>query len=430
MKKTMRVIGIIKKIIKTGMPAFAGVLFFLFLGMAAECASNNDSTPLTNLLPGWPQMLAINEASGVVMDADNGGVMYSLNRDTVRYPASTTKILTALIAIENADSKDIVTMTESGIAYVADGSTNAGTSIGEEFTVEQCLYMILLKSANDVATSLAEHVAGSVSAFADMMNARAAELGCTSTHFTNPSGMPDSDHYTTAYDMALIMRECLKNEYFRDIIATPVYTVPPTNKTAQERVYENHCKLIMPSSDVYYEPCIGGKTGFTQAAWRTLVTAAEKDGRTLICVLMRGPNNTDFTDAKNLFEYAFRNFEVTELDGVPVNLPSGFDTSILTKEVTEGGDGYDTVTWKYNKLPVGSARVPHPGAEASSQVSQGDGDDEAGAANGREREHGGISKVSLILLTVFLGVFALSLYIFLTAGGRSGGGRRRSRRRR
>jgi len=244
-------------------------------------------------------------------------------------------------------------MDETGIEFVASGSTNADTKTGEQFTVEQCLYIMLLKSANDIATQLGKHVGGSLPAFAEMMNSRAEEIGCTGSHFVNPSGMPDSDHYSTAADMALIMRECLKNDLFRKIIATRSYTVPPTNKTDAERVYDNHCSLIQPASEYYYEYCIGGKTGFTQAAWRTLVTAAVRDGRTLICVTMRGPDRSDYIDTADLFEYGFQNFENREIGGVKCTLPTGFDSSVLEKEEVSDSSGSRKTVWKYGKMPVG-----------------------------------------------------------------------------
>ncbi len=320
--------------------------------------ASDDDTPLTNLIEGWPQMSSIAEASGIVMDADTGAILYSLNRNTVRYPASTTKILTALLTIENASLSDTVTMTAEGIVHCSDGSTNAGTVAGEEFTVEQCLYIMLLKSANDIAVQLAVHVAGSVSAFAEMMNARAEKLGCTSSHFVNPSGMPDSEHYSCAEDMARIMRECMKNETFRKIVATPRYTVPPTNKKSEERVYDNHNLLIQPTSEYYYEPDIGGKTGFTQAAWRTFVTAAEKDGMTLIAVTMRGPDKTDFIDAKNLLEYGFNNFSHQDIDGVQVTLPNGFAADAVEQKETQLPDGTWHVECSYKGLPLGEAVLP------------------------------------------------------------------------
>ena len=398
------------------------------------CAESADTTPLTNLLDGWPEMGEINEASGVVMDADTGGILYSLNRDTIRYPASTTKILTALVALENASMDEIVTMDSTGVYYTTDGSTNAGTVEGEEFTVEQCLYVMLLKSANDIATQLGKHVGGEdLDHFVEMMNERAAEIGCENSHFVNPSGMPDTEHYSTAEDMALIMQECLKNETFRKIIATTSYTVPATNKTSEARTYENHCKLILPGSEFYYEYCIGGKTGYTEAAWRTLVCAAEKDGKTLVAVTMRGPDNTDFSDMKNLFEYGFNQFTTEELDGVAVDLPEGFDVSLLSEEKTELSDGSTRITWKYNNLPVGSGTVQTGNASGSTAATADAAGTEsevpaesltvsAAETNGaqvqadtsadvnREEESAGI-KVIRILISV-LAVAALSAIIF------------------
>ena len=420
-KRIMRIIA--------GMPAFAVMLILLSAAACPGAETSYDATPLTNLIPGWPQMRQINEASAVVMDADNGGILYSLNRDTVRYPASITKILTALITIENASLDEVVTMDETGIALTAAGSTNAGTVNGEEFTVEQCLYIMMLKSANDIATQLGKHVGGSVSGFADMMNARAEEIGCTGSHFVNPSGMPDSDHYSTAMDMALIMRECLRNDLFRKIISTRSYTVPPTNMNPEERVYDNHCSLIQPGSEYYYSECIGGKTGFTQAAWRTLVTAAERDGRTLICVTMRGPDKTDYTDTRDLFEYGFGNFSVSKLDGVPVNLPDGFDVSLLEAETRDVSEGKVLRTWKYKKMPVGSAVTDAVIASADAGETVGNAAPAEELSN-KVKSYGGIIVRHLLpaLLVFFFFMILIVLVMMISAGSRSR--KRRKRRRR
>ena len=321
--------------------------------------------PLTNHLTNWPQMTPINEDSAILMDADNGAILYSLDRDVQRIPASITKIMTCLLVIENAHMDEVVTMNETGMAEAYGGSSNINPVLGEQFTVEQCLYMLMLKSANDIAAQLAEHVGGSVEAFVQMMNDRCAEIGTTGTHFNNPNGLPGDNHYTTAMDMALIMQECLRNETFRQIIATPSYTVPPTNMTATERTYENHCKLIIEGSEHYYQYCIGGKTGYTDLAWRTFVTAAEKDGRTLICVTLHGPDKSDFTDHKTLFEYGFNSFHTDpceqeasdgwEISG-GVTIPNGMEVSALTKTETTLDDGSIRIDYKYEDNPVGSVR--------------------------------------------------------------------------
>ena len=284
------------------------------------------SDPLTGYMTNWPYMEDIGEDSAVLIDAENGAILYSLNRDTQRYPASITKVMTCLLTLENADLSDVVTMTETGMAEAY------------------------------IASQLAEFVGGSVPAFVDMMNARAAGIGCTGTHFHNAHGLPDEEHWTTANDMALILREALRNSEFRKIISTQVYKVGPTNTKEESRVYENHFKLILPESEWYYENAIGGKTGYTDSAWRTLVGAAEKDGRTLVCVTMHGPDANDFGDMKRLFEYGFNNFKnvpVTGSDGKvlgSVTIANNFSMDDLWTEEADG-----RVNYYYEKIFVGSA---------------------------------------------------------------------------
>lgn len=324
------------------------------------------SDPLTNHLEDWPAMADIEEGSAVVIDADTGGIVYSLNRDEVLYPASVTKILTCLLTLEKTAMTDTVVMGEEALSVAVAGNSNISPVLGESFTVEQCLYMLMLKSANDVAVQLAIQCAGSVSAFCTMMNERAAAIGCRNTHFTNPSGLPDENHTTTAYDLALIMRECLKNDTFRSLIATTSYTVPATNKTAEARTYENHNRLIMPTGEYHYAPCIGGKTGYTEAAGRTLAAAAQKDGRTLIAVTMAGSSRQDFVDMTALFEYGFQNFSnviYRAENGAEGNctLPSGMDTSRITEgETTATPDGSRIELIYDGKMKVGelTAAVP------------------------------------------------------------------------
>ena len=369
------------------------------------------SDPLTNHYTNWPQMTDISEDSAVLMDADSGAVLYSLDRDIKRFPASITKIMTCLLTLENADMTDTVTMTETGMEAAYGGSSNIQPVLGEQFTVEQCLYMLMLKSANDIAAQLAEYVGGSVDGFVGMMNARAAKLGCTGTHFHNPNGLPDEEHYTTAYDMALIMQECLKNASFRKIISTVTYTVPATNKTASARTYQNHCKLIVSGdTESYYPYCIGGKTGYTDAALRTLVGAAEKDGMTLIAVTMHGPTNQDFKDMAALFNYGFSNFTTEaaapDADGKSasgsITLPRGFSLSNLTKEVTSGTDGKTVTTYSYEKNFMGKT-VTEAGTVSA-----------ASPASVATVPQAGVSPAKIIFILAGAAVlFALVFYIYL-----------------
>ena len=185
---------------------------------------------------------------------------------------------------------------------------------GEQMPLEQCLYGVMLESANECAYAVAEHVGGTVENFVDMMNAKAKELGCTNTHFANPHGLQDENHYTTAHDMALIAQAAYQNETFRIIIGTKMYTIPPTNKHAEETVLRNHhdmlCTYHNANRKYLYPYCVGGKTGYTATANSTLVTYAEKDGMTLICVVMNTQSPNQFIDTVNLFDYAFDNFQV------------------------------------------------------------------------------------------------------------------------
>ena len=379
----------------------------------SKAASVSEDQALTNLVDGWPAMRDINEQSGYIIDADNMGVLYSKNSRATRYPASTTKIMTALLTIENCALTDKITMTSTGTEVAVSGSTNAGTVNGEEFTIEEALSMLLLKSANDIANQLAEHIAGSLPAFADMMNARAKEIGCEETHFNNPSGLPDSEHYTTPHDMALIMRECIKNETFVRIAGMESCTIPPTNMTSSERVYTNHNKLLVKDSEYYYEYCIGGKTGYTDAAWRTYVAAAKKDGRTLVCVLMRGPDKTDFEDARDLFEYGFNNFRKIEVDGGSVNLPEGIGEEYLSSETEEGADGKLHTTYFYNQLEVGTAVTDKP--VPTSQVSSAADSAESAAEPPRSSAKTNVKKSdarALIITLLVVGIVFAATYAY------------------
>ncbi len=319
--------------------------------------------PLTNHLTNWPKMSDVSVDSACLIDPDNKAILYSLDRDTERYPASTTKIMTCLLTLENASLSDTVTIGEEAMEVAISGNSNSNPVLGEKFTVEQCLYMLMLKSANDIAVALAVHVGGSVSGFARMMNDRAREIGCTGTHFTNPSGLPDPEHVTTAYDLALIMGECIRNPMFRTLVKTQRYTVPPTNKTPESRTYDNHNALIMEGGAYYYEECIGGKTGYTDAAQRTLVAAAERNGRTLVGVTMHGATDRDFADMKALFEYGFTSFSRLDLtmdaEGYAasgsVTIPDGIAVDSLSGKAVTDTDGETITEYSYEGLPVGYA---------------------------------------------------------------------------
>lgn len=260
----------------------------------------------------WPDAPETLSPGVILMEESTGTILYEKNSDEAHYPASITKIMTTLLALENGNLSDMVTFSDDAINNT-EGSGIA-RDYGEQMTLEQCLYGVMLESANECAYAVAEHVGGTVENFVDMMNAKAKELGCTNTHFANPHGLQDENHYTTAHDMALIAQAAYQNETFRIIIGTKMYTIPPTNKHAEETVLRNHhdmlCTYHNANRKYLYPYCVGGKTGYTATANSTLVTYAEKDSMTLICVVMNTQSPNQFIDTVNLFDYAFDNFQV------------------------------------------------------------------------------------------------------------------------
>lgn len=306
MKKKNKILGMIAGVL-------AGIAMTVPSALPAAAAVDNGHvcTVESNTWKNWPQAADIQCGTGIVIDADTGTILFNKGMDDQRYPASITKIMTCLIALENSTPDMQVTFTETGMADAYSGSSNIIPKLGETFTMEQCIYMIMLKSANDVSTQVAEVVGGSVENFVNMMNQKAAELGCTNTHFNNASGLPDENHYTSAHDMARIAQAALQNETFCRVISTQSYTVPETNLSGA-RVYENHHKMLLDNSGIHYDGCLGGKTGYTDSSLSTLVTFAERGGLKLISVVMYGlGDDVVYNDTRQLLDYAFSNFQKT-----------------------------------------------------------------------------------------------------------------------
>lgn len=258
----------------------------------------------------WPEGPQIVSSAGIVMDAHTGTILYEKNIHNTHYPASITKILTTLLAIENSKMDEIVTFSHDSVYNT--GGSGIARDVDEQMTMEQCLYAVMLASANECAYAVAEHTAGNIETFIQMMNDRAEKIGCQNTHFNNSSGLPDEQHYTTAYDMALIAKEAYKNETFRIISGTKTYTIPFTNKHTDEETYlQNHHQMYYPlkTRKYLYEYCLGGKTGYTTVANSTLVTYAEKDGMTLICVVLDAQGSGHYEDTRALFDFCFDNFK-------------------------------------------------------------------------------------------------------------------------
>ena len=263
----------------------------------------------------WPSGIEVQSNSAIVMEADTGTVLFEKNADEIHYPASITKLLTGLIAVENSEPDEIVTFSKEAVAESYGGTSSIARDIGEKMTMEQCLYGMMLESANECAYAIGEHVGGDMDHFISMMNTRARELGCTNTHFTNPNGLPDEEHVTTARDMAIIGRAVINNEQMARIVGTKTYVIPPTNKHEEETFLNNHhCMLNYYHTGRYlYEDCLGGKTGYTVAANNTLVTFARRNGMTLVCCVMQADRPHHYEDTINLFDYCFDNFQTLDI---------------------------------------------------------------------------------------------------------------------
>jgi D-alanyl-D-alanine carboxypeptidase len=258
----------------------------------------------------WPDGPNVFAESAIVMEASTGLILYEKNINKAHYPASITKIMTALLAIENSNMGEVVTFSKNAVFDVDLDSSRIGIDVDEQLTMQQCLYGILLESANEVSYAVAEHVAGSVDEFAKMMTKRAKELGCLNTNFTNPHGLHDEEHYTSSYDMALITREAMKNDTFRKIFSSRTYQIPPTNIQSETRYLRNHHKFVL-QQDYRYDDCIGGKTGYTSNSKFTLVSVAKRGDLELICVIMKDDSSEhQYKDTQKLFDYAFDNFSI------------------------------------------------------------------------------------------------------------------------
>lgn len=277
-----------------------------------------DTTPAVLSPVNAPEINSTIYSSGaVLLDSSTGKILYGKNENQKLYPASTTKILTAILAIENCSLTDKLTASNSAIMAIPAGYSNAAIQPGETLTAQELLELFLIHSANEVGYIFAEHISGNIDSFATLMNQKALELGCKNTHFTNPSGLHDKNHYSTAYDMALIARYCMKNETFRNIVSKTSCTIEATDKY-QERYFKNTNDLINPSSKYYYKYAIGIKTGFTSQAKNCLISASKKDGLELIAVALGAEATEDgksgrYMDSINMFEYGFSNYKKQQI---------------------------------------------------------------------------------------------------------------------
>ena len=270
-----------------------------------------------------------------------------------KFPASITKVMTAIIVLENCDLDEEVVFSETALNNLEPGAVTARTSVGDVLTVRDCLYALLYRSANEVANALAEHVAGSIPAFVDMMNEKAKELGCINTHFENPSGLNDENHYTTAYDMALIGREAMDNPAFLDIEDDESYRIGATAEVPQGMVVTIGHKMLRSTGDYTDSRVVGGKTGYTSLAGNTLITMAEDNGRRLVAVVLEDRNPYHYTDTEAMLDLGFDSF--TNVDASGLMDTAGLEERLVTDGIIpEGANNVKSDSALYLTLPYGA----------------------------------------------------------------------------
>lgn len=285
---------------------------FPSLAVTAEerVAAHRAMTVQTNEISNWPTGPVVSAEAAILMEAETGAILYAKNIHQQEYPASTTKILTCLIAAERCQLDEWVTFSHDAVFDTPYDSNHIAMDVDEKLTMEDCLNAILIRSANEVAYAVGEHIAGTGSweDFGAIMNERARELGALNSNFINPNGLPHEDHYTTAYDLAMIGRAFFENELLCKISTTKQLRIEPTEYQPDLKV-ENSSNQMLPGRKYAYEYLIGAKTGYTNAARSSLVTCAEKDGMKLICVVLRDESPYQYEDTIALFNYGFNNFD-------------------------------------------------------------------------------------------------------------------------
>ncbi len=284
----------------------------------------------SNSIADWPQGPEISAQAAILMEVETGTILYAKNIDERLYPASTTKILTCTLAMENCDLDEMVTASREAVNAVPWDGSKIGMDAGESISMSEALEAILVGSANEVANVVAEHVGGSNEEFVAMMNQRVEDLGLQNTHFVNANGLYDDNHYTSAYDLAIIAKDFFSYELLCKIARTPKVDFVATD-TQPDTFTINSKNLLLEGKKYAYEPLVGSKTGYTDKARQTLVSCAKKDGMKLICVVLMEESPKQFEDTVALFEYGFNNFRIESIKGNELSFESDksgfFDTN-------------------------------------------------------------------------------------------------------
>ncbi len=314
----------------------------------------------------WPEPPELTSEAAVVIEASTGSILYNKNAYEAYYPASTTKLMTSLLAIEQCPLSDVITCSKASVESIGWDSSRIGLVAGESIDMENALYAILLASANEVSFAVAEHIGGTVENFVSLMNERAKDLGCVNTNFINPHGLDHESHYSCPYDLALIARQAMEYTTFRRVSGSYNHKIPETNKNEARWISNTHPFI---KKNVVYEGVFAGKTGSTSKAGNCLVTCAEQNGMTLICAVMKAPNSAAVQeDTKLLLDYAFHNFKPTPIAAAEASVKNAFpvlfeDEEALISDVSSplsvsdtslvlpGGISYEDLTRKVTLSP-------------------------------------------------------------------------------
>lgn len=272
-----------------------------------------------NMLENQNAEMKIYSESAILIEAKTGKVLYEKDMYARKYPASTTKALTAIIALEMCDLNERAIASYEAVHSIKSGYTIANIQENESFTIEELVKVMMILSANEAANVIAEHISGSVSEFTNLMNEKAKKIGCLDSNFVNANGAHDDNHYSTAYDLAMITKYCMKNDKFKEIIMSKECSLPATDIwTNHSRIFKNTNSLLNPESKYYYPYCIGGKTGYTTPAKNCLISVSDKNGFELISVVLHAETTENLLSARymdtiNLFEYGYNNYNENEI---------------------------------------------------------------------------------------------------------------------
>ena len=387
----------------------------------------------SNSLSSWPEGPWVNAESAILMDMDTGAVLYAKNAYKEQYPASITKLMTVLTALEYIQPGDKVEFSNESVEFLEPGDASIGMRPGEIIDMKDALYAVLLASANEVSYAVAESVGkqylgGGFDEFIDRMNEKAKEIGCLNSHWVNANGLHDDLHYTSAYDMAIIASEIYKEPLFNEIMQEFEHRVPPTNLEEETRVFQQNHKMTWENGMYYYEYCKGGKTGFTDQAQTTLVTLADDGNMKLAAVLLYDRGGHAYEETRSLFDYGYDNFskvKVSEVekntdikyykdDNVAFTLPSGVTADKFKKEYNVlGSDNCEAkVTYSYNGNPMGTFVVGLT-TSAYKEITGEDAPEVVEAKNKEQKEKdAAVKKTIMIAVGVVIGLIILVLIVF------------------